>query len=47
VILSADATDVQVKRLRAEGAAEYLTKPIDVESLFDTVTGSLPARAAG
>jgi CheY-like chemotaxis protein len=43
VVLSADATAAQVKRLRADGAAGYLTKPIDVNSLFDTVAGSLPA----
>jgi len=45
VVLSADATTAQIKRLRADGAAEYLTKPIDVESLFDTVASRLPAHA--
>jgi PAS domain S-box-containing protein len=45
VVLSADATPAQVERLRAAGAADYVTKPIDVEWLLDTVTGSLPAPA--
>jgi PAS domain S-box-containing protein len=43
VVLSADATLAQFERLLAEGAAGYLTKPINVESLLDRVRGSLPA----
>jgi CheY-like chemotaxis protein len=31
VVLSADATPLQIERLRAAGARDYLTKPIDVE----------------
>jgi signal transduction histidine kinase/CheY-like chemotaxis protein len=46
VIVSADATPAQLERLRADGAAEYVTKPIDVELLLKIVTGSLPAHAA-
>jgi CheY-like chemotaxis protein len=45
VVVSADATPAQVERLHAAGAAEYLTKPIDVEALLKAVTGSLPAHA--
>jgi CheY-like chemotaxis protein len=41
VVLSADATPAQLERLLAEGAAGYLTKPIDVESLLDKVRGTL------
>ena len=41
VIVSADATTAQVSRLKAEGAAEYLTKPIDVETLLNITTGAL------
>jgi CheY-like chemotaxis protein/anti-sigma regulatory factor (Ser/Thr protein kinase) len=41
VIISADATAAQVERLRADGAADYLTKPIDVESLLRMVTSDL------
>jgi PAS domain S-box-containing protein len=41
VIMSADATTAQVSRLKAEGAAEYLTKPIDVETLLNITTGAL------
>ncbi len=44
VVVSADATSAQIERLRA-GAAKYLTKPIDVESLLGTVTGALSATA--
>jgi CheY-like chemotaxis protein len=43
VVLSSDATEGQIKRLRADGAAGYLTKPIDVEELFGTIAGRLPA----
>jgi len=45
VVLSADATPAQFDRLRAAGAAGYLTKPIDVESLLNTVQSSTPAHA--
>jgi CheY-like chemotaxis protein len=41
-ILSADATPGQVRRLLAEGAHSYLTKPLDVNdlrALVDSVTG--------
>jgi PAS domain S-box-containing protein len=41
VVLSADATRAQFERLLTEGAAGYLTKPIDVESLLDRVRRSL------
>jgi PAS domain S-box-containing protein len=40
VVLSADATPSQVERLLAAGAADYATKPIDVEWLLDTVTAA-------
>jgi CheY-like chemotaxis protein len=45
VVLSADATPAQVERLRAAGAADYATKPIDVEWLLDTITAGPPAHA--
>jgi CheY-like chemotaxis protein len=41
VVVSADATPAQIKRLNAAGVAEYLTKPIDVQALLSTVTDSL------
>jgi PAS domain S-box-containing protein len=47
VILSADATPAQFERLLAAGAAGYLTKPIDVRSLLDTLQSCVrpsPAR---
>jgi len=34
VVLSADATPGQVKRLRSAGAREFLTKPLDVKRLL-------------
>ena len=37
VVLSADATAGQVKRLMAAGARSYLTKPLEVEDLFRTI----------
>jgi PAS domain S-box-containing protein len=40
VVLSADATASQVERLLEAGAADYATKPIDVEWLLDTVTAT-------
>jgi response regulator of citrate/malate metabolism len=43
VVISADATTTQIKRLLAAGAAEYLTKPIDVGRLLDIVTGDVAA----
>jgi CheY-like chemotaxis protein len=42
-ILSADATPGQVRRLLAEGAHSYLTKPLDVaelRQLVETVAGA-------
>jgi PAS domain S-box-containing protein len=45
VVLSADATPAQFERLLAAGAAGYLTKPIDVRSLLDTIRNSAPAHA--
>lgn len=40
MILSADATPGQIERLRAAGADEYLTKPIDVVA-FSTLVGRI------
>jgi CheY-like chemotaxis protein len=42
VILSADATPHRSDRLRAAGAAEYLTKPFDVNRFLEVVEGFLP-----
>jgi signal transduction histidine kinase/CheY-like chemotaxis protein len=53
VILSADATRQRIDQLRADGVADYLTKPIDVRSLLRTVDSALgearpgPGSAAG
>ena len=37
VVVSADATPRQIKRLMAAGAATYLTKPLDVIEFFDVL----------
>jgi CheY-like chemotaxis protein len=47
VVLSADATQAEVERLLAAGAAGYLTKPIDVQRLLAVVAGNVPAAATG
>src|ERR1700722_3744847 len=41
VILSADATRQRIDQLRADGVVDYLTKPIDVRSLLQTVDRAL------
>jgi CheY-like chemotaxis protein len=43
VVLSADATPSQVERLRVAGAADYLTKPLDVERLMAVLAGDVTA----
>ncbi len=43
VVVSADATPRHIERLRAAGAAAYLTKPIDVRLLLETLDALLPA----
>jgi CheY-like chemotaxis protein len=44
IILSADATPGQIKRLLAAGAQAYLTKPLDVQQLLSVLDAVLPAR---
>ena len=46
VVLSADATPAQAKRLRDAGAEMYLTKPLDVQHLLDLVDRSLAGQTA-
>jgi signal transduction histidine kinase/CheY-like chemotaxis protein len=45
VIVSADATSTQIQTLKGAGAAAYLTKPIDVRQLLETVDEMLSAKA--
>jgi signal transduction histidine kinase/CheY-like chemotaxis protein/HPt (histidine-containing phosphotransfer) domain-containing protein len=40
VVLSADATEGQVQRLRANGATDYLTKPFDIPRLLAVIDGT-------
>lgn len=48
VIISADATSPQIKRLLSAGARAYLTKPIDIAEFFrvieDALTPATPAK---
>jgi CheY-like chemotaxis protein len=48
IVVSADATPGQVERLRAAGAEDYLTKPVEVTALLaalDRVQHDLSANA--
>jgi CheY-like chemotaxis protein len=42
MILSADATPGQVKRLLAAGAHAYLTKPLDIQELLGQLDAVMP-----
>ena len=44
VVVSADATERQVRRLRELGAHDYLTKPLDIVQLLHLVDGVLDGR---
>ena len=47
VVISADATSPQIKRLLSAGARAYLTKPIDITEFFRVIDEALaPAEAA-
>ena len=46
MVLSADATRDQVERLKRAGAAEYVTKPIDVPVFLRAVKSALGPRAS-
>jgi PAS domain S-box-containing protein len=41
VMVSADATAGQIRRLREAGANDYVTKPVDVEKLFAILSANL------
>ncbi len=44
VVVSADATDGQIKKLRESGAHDYITKPIEVRTFLRAVDNALVAR---
>ncbi|HEY8834469.1 MAG TPA: ATP-binding protein, partial [Chthoniobacterales bacterium] len=47
VVISADATSPQIKRLLSAGARAYLTKPLDISEFFRVIDEALaPAEAA-
>ncbi len=45
VMLSADATPPQVQRLKAAGAREYLTKPLDVKRFLQVIEDTLKSES--
>jgi CheY-like chemotaxis protein len=46
VVISADATSPQIKRLLSAGARAYLTKPLDIAEFFRVIEDALtPATA--
>jgi PAS domain S-box-containing protein len=47
VILSADATPGQVRRVMAAGASAYLTKPLDLQKVLETLDYMLSMAVAG
>ena len=47
VVLSADATPGQQQRLLGAGAADYLTKPLDIARLLAIVDGTAPPHPRG
>jgi PAS domain S-box-containing protein len=46
VVVSADATTRQIKRLMSAGAATYLTKPLDVTEFFRVLDEATPVNGA-
>jgi CheY-like chemotaxis protein len=46
IVISADATSRQIKRLLASGAQRYLTKPIDIAEFTRALNETPPARQA-
>ncbi len=47
VMISADATPAQIERLRAAGASDYLTKPIDVRRFLSLIDATESRHAQG
>jgi CheY-like chemotaxis protein len=47
VVASADATPGQAGCLRAEGARDHLTKPLDIRRLVEVVVAALSPATAG
>jgi PAS domain S-box-containing protein len=44
VVISADATALQIKRLKQAGARNYLTKPIDISEFFHVIDETIRTR---
>lgn len=46
VVISADATPGQIQRLKAAGARDYLTKPLDIQKFVEVIDECLNRRGA-
>jgi PAS domain S-box-containing protein len=46
IVISADATRDQIKKLQAAGACHYLTKPLDLKKFIDVLDRTLQGHAA-
>ena len=46
IVISADASDTQMQRLREAGAHSYLTKPLDIDRFLGTVDAALAEQVA-
>lgn len=46
IVISADATTAQIRRFRALGACDYITKPFDLKELLAAVDAALAAAVA-
>jgi CheY-like chemotaxis protein len=46
IVLSADATPAQMRRLLAAGASAYLTKPLELSRVLETLDRMIALRAA-
>jgi PAS domain S-box-containing protein len=47
IVISADAIEAHIERLRAAGAADYLTKPLDLQRCLDVVDAWLKHKVEG
>jgi CheY-like chemotaxis protein len=47
IVISADATPKSIERLRAAGADDYLSKPLDVKRFVQAVGRMLARREEG
>lgn len=46
IVISADATHAQIKKLKNAGACDYLTKPLDIKKFMDVLDRTLQGQAS-